>query len=266
MYLIGQFSIMTKISKKTLRYYDEINLLKPSKVDSENNYRYYDDDSLITAQQIQIYKSCEMPLEKIKEILMMPQEKKDLKDILISQLNFLDNELIEIHKSHSVLQNIIKTLEVQKMGPVKLREQEERKVLSIRERGSHNSIGNIISRLFETATKLNLKVTGPHTIIWFEDKDFNQESLEMEIYIPIDINSDIHSDLLITKKQQQYCEIEHFGTMATLSSSYRQIYSFIEEHSLIITGSFEETYLSKIGFIDPHDLKITIAVPIKKAI
>jgi DNA-binding transcriptional MerR regulator len=266
MYSIGQFSIMTKISAKTLRYYDEINLLKPSKVDGENNYRYYDDDSLVTAQQIQIYKSCEMPLERIKEILIMPQEKNSLKDILISQLNFLDKKLIEIHKSHSVLQNIIKTLEVQKMEQVKLRDHEKRKVLSIRERGTHDSIGNIISRLFETASKLNLKVTGPHTIIWLEDKDFNQESIEMEIYIPIDNCIDIHSDLIITKEHQQYCEIDHCGTMTTLSSAYSQIYSFIQEHKLVIAGPFEETYGSNIKFIDPNDLKINVAVPVQEAI
>ena len=41
MYKIGEFSALTGLSVKTLRYYDEINLLKPSNVDNYTNYRYY---------------------------------------------------------------------------------------------------------------------------------------------------------------------------------------------------------------------------------
>ena len=41
MYRIGEFSTLTGASVKTLRYYDEINLLKPSNADKFTNYRYY---------------------------------------------------------------------------------------------------------------------------------------------------------------------------------------------------------------------------------
>ena len=36
---IGEFSRICKVSTKTLRYYDEIGLIKPSKINPENNYR-----------------------------------------------------------------------------------------------------------------------------------------------------------------------------------------------------------------------------------
>ena len=39
MYSIGQFSLILKVSTRTLRHYDEIGLLKPSFVSKENNYR-----------------------------------------------------------------------------------------------------------------------------------------------------------------------------------------------------------------------------------
>ena len=38
---IGEFSNICQVSKKTLRYYDEIGLLKPSEINPENGYRYY---------------------------------------------------------------------------------------------------------------------------------------------------------------------------------------------------------------------------------
>ena len=46
MYSIGQFSKITGISNKALIWYDSVGLLKPAKVNYENGYRYYDDESL----------------------------------------------------------------------------------------------------------------------------------------------------------------------------------------------------------------------------
>jgi DNA-binding transcriptional MerR regulator len=46
MFKIGDFSRLSQISVKTLRYYDEIGLLKPSKVDQFTGYRLYSADQL----------------------------------------------------------------------------------------------------------------------------------------------------------------------------------------------------------------------------
>lgn len=46
MYKIGLFSKINKVTVKTLRYYDEIGLLKPAFVDDENGYRYYTSSQL----------------------------------------------------------------------------------------------------------------------------------------------------------------------------------------------------------------------------
>ena len=46
MYKIGEFSKMVNVPVKTLRYYDEISLLKPTVVDIYSNYRYYTDEQI----------------------------------------------------------------------------------------------------------------------------------------------------------------------------------------------------------------------------
>jgi hypothetical protein len=45
MYKIREFSELTGLSKETLRYYEQQQLLEPATVDPSNNYRYYDDGS-----------------------------------------------------------------------------------------------------------------------------------------------------------------------------------------------------------------------------
>ena len=68
---ISQVAKLTGVSIRTLQYYDEIGLLKPSKL-TASGYRMYDGDALQTLQQILFFKELGFSLKKIKEILEKP--------------------------------------------------------------------------------------------------------------------------------------------------------------------------------------------------
>ena len=68
MFTVKQLSKMAGITPRTLHYYDEIGLLKPSRV-GDNGYRYYGDEALLRLQQILLYRELDMPLEDIKKIM-----------------------------------------------------------------------------------------------------------------------------------------------------------------------------------------------------
>lgn len=68
MFTVKQLSQIAGVTPRTLHYYDEIGLLKPSKV-GQNGYRYYGEESLLRLQQILLYRELDMPLENIKRIL-----------------------------------------------------------------------------------------------------------------------------------------------------------------------------------------------------
>jgi len=68
MFTAKQLSKMAGITPRTLHYYDEIGLLKPSWV-GENGYRYYGEESLLQLQQILLYRELDMPLERIRKIM-----------------------------------------------------------------------------------------------------------------------------------------------------------------------------------------------------
>lgn len=68
---ISQAAELTGISTRTLQYYDEIGLLKPSEL-TESGYRLYDDDALQKLQQILFFKELGFKLKEIKEILQKP--------------------------------------------------------------------------------------------------------------------------------------------------------------------------------------------------
>ena len=62
---ISQVAKLTGISTRTLQYYDEIGLLKPSDFTS-SDYRLYNDDALQKLQQILFFKELDFKLKEIK--------------------------------------------------------------------------------------------------------------------------------------------------------------------------------------------------------
>ncbi len=68
---ISQVAELTGISPRTLQYYDEIGLLKPSKL-TQSGYRLYDDEALQKLQQILLFKELGFKLKEIREILQTP--------------------------------------------------------------------------------------------------------------------------------------------------------------------------------------------------
>ncbi len=83
---IKELSQMTGISIRTLRYYDEIGLLKPTSL-SEAGYRLYDGKALERLQEILFFKELELPLGEIKAILDNPRY--DRREVLLTQKEML---------------------------------------------------------------------------------------------------------------------------------------------------------------------------------
>ena len=73
---IKEFAELTGVSVRTLHYYDEIGLLKPSEVDAQTGYRFYDENSLERMQEILFYRELDFSLKTIAEILSSPDYDK----------------------------------------------------------------------------------------------------------------------------------------------------------------------------------------------
>lgn len=80
-YTVKQLGDLAGVSARTLRYYDEIDLLKPADV-TEAGYRLYGPDEVDRLQQILFYREMGMGLDQIKQIMNDPHF--DLKEALLS--------------------------------------------------------------------------------------------------------------------------------------------------------------------------------------
>ena len=75
--LIKDFAKACGVSVRTLHYYDEIGLLKPSFVDEWTGYRYYDENSLLRMQEIMFYRELDFSLKNISQIISSPYYDKE---------------------------------------------------------------------------------------------------------------------------------------------------------------------------------------------
>jgi len=67
MFTVKQLSKLAGVTPRALRHYDDIGLLKPSRI-GENGYRYYGEEALLKLQQILFYRELDFPLEEIRKI------------------------------------------------------------------------------------------------------------------------------------------------------------------------------------------------------
>lgn len=121
-YKIGDFSRLTNISIRTLRYYDEIGILKPEYVDPYSGYRYYTDKNLDEVRSITFLKQLSFSLEEIaqykdsltSEVLDYKKnqliEKRNEIDEQIAMINSLNNEIVKPYNN----KNDVKVLSLKK--------------------------------------------------------------------------------------------------------------------------------------------------------
>lgn len=100
MYRIGEFSVLSKTTIKTLRYYEKEKLLIPSYVDNNNGYRFYETAQLLELSKIISLRQIGMTIDNIKEILKGGDIDKIItlrKEELKSEISICEDQLSRIN-------------------------------------------------------------------------------------------------------------------------------------------------------------------------
>ncbi|HJS19262.1 MAG TPA: MerR family transcriptional regulator [Anaerolineales bacterium] len=107
MLTVKQLSKLAGVTPRTLHHYDEIGLLKPSRV-GNNGYRYYGEESLLRLQQILFYRELDIPLEDIKKI--MGRRDFDVLGALQSHKDALRKQVTRLNRLITTVDNTINHL------------------------------------------------------------------------------------------------------------------------------------------------------------
>ena len=102
---VKDVSEISGVSIRTLRYYDEIGLLKPTEL-SNAGYRLYDNKALERLQEIMFFKELEIPLEDIKKIMDSPNYDKE--QALLTQKNLLEQKRNRLNGIIELISDVMK--------------------------------------------------------------------------------------------------------------------------------------------------------------
>ena len=116
-YTVAKLANLSGVSVRTLHWYDEVGLLKPA-YHGVNGYRYYEEDQLLTLQQILFFRELGFELKKIQRILGRGDFDKMV--ALSSHRQVLQKN---IEKTKELIRTIDKTIEHLK-GTKKMKENE----------------------------------------------------------------------------------------------------------------------------------------------
>lgn len=131
-YTVNKLAKLSGVSPRTLRFYDEIGLLKPSFY-GENQYRYYEEEQLLMLQQILFFRELGFPLNDIQQIISSDDFNKiealnTHKSILQSSLERTDTLIKTIDKTieHIKGKLIMRDIEMYDgFDPIKQQEHEQ---------------------------------------------------------------------------------------------------------------------------------------------
>jgi DNA-binding transcriptional MerR regulator len=126
---IGEFSKITGLSVKTLRFYHEQGLLTPAVVDEQTGYRYYDHGRVEKARVITQLRSLEFSLQDVAEILAHCDDEADILQSLEQQRHALE---AKVRKYRTIVSSLEKFIQNEKEARLAMQDstfQVEEKVL-----------------------------------------------------------------------------------------------------------------------------------------
>lgn len=115
---ISEVAVKYNITKRTLRYYEEIGILSSIRKNG-SNYRYYDTNTLNRLEQILLLKSLNFQISEIKEILLS-QDESFIDNILHNKLASLQDEIDTLYAYKRVISSIIKLKDKQGSNSINL--------------------------------------------------------------------------------------------------------------------------------------------------
>ena len=257
MFKIGDFSRLSFISVKTLRFYDEMSLLKPVKVDRFTGYRYYSADQLHQLNRILMLKDLGLSLEEIARLFkeevpiasildIVRVKQSELKDKLQKEserLNRVEEWLEQLNKNGKMPDYEVV---IKKVPPLK--------VASIREVvPTYKDITILFNKICPYLYGMGNKVqfTGPPIALYY-DKEYKDSDVDMEVAIPI--ASDVPEKNGITVRElpgyEQVASTMHKGRYDTIKDAYQAMFKWIEDNGYNIIGPDREIYMT-----DPKEVK-----------
>ena len=270
---IGDFSRITSISIRMLRYYDQNDILKPHVIDEDSGYRYYERDQIFWAGQIRFLRDIGFSTAMIKEILTNYHEPIEVKKYmklrlleLQAEASTIEDNIQNLQKAMNMLdkEDIIMNYEVQiKTIPA---------VFAVTRRGmipTYEKEGLMWSGMCSeiAALQMDLPYTkDQQTRCYFYDEGYKEQDVDIEIAACIEPGSYKDTENLKFKKlvEKKVASITFRGDYAQTGEVTMALAQWFSAHEYEMDGV--QFMIYHVGYMlsqNPEEFVTEICWPIK---
>ena len=248
MFKIGDFSKLSRVSVKTLRYYDEIGLLKPSYVDDFTGYRYYAADQLARLNRILALKDLGFSLEQTERLLddaLSPGQMREILRMKQAEIHQrVEDELGRLARVEARLR-AIEQEGVMPAYDVVVKRIEPLLVAAIRDTiPNFPASGKLFDELFAYVDAQARRSAGPPLAIWHDD-EYRETDIDAEAALPIDrpLSGGGRVAIYDLPEVATMACVVHQGSLDTIGQAYNALLSWIQHNGYRIAGPAREHYL-----------------------
>lgn len=268
---IGDFARLSQVSVVTLRYYDEMDLLKPVKVDAFTGYRFYSADQLPRLNRILALKDLGFSLEQIRLMLSDGLSVEQLRSMLTQQRREVEKRLADEQDRLVRIEARLRQIEqenqmsnydiVLKTVPAML--VASRRVTIPTNDQVPNYLGPAYKEAYDYVHKQGAKDIGPCFALWHSPADV-YENEDAEAVVPIDRPLQGTDHVRIYElPSTQVAAVVHHGDFADFTQGHAALLEWIDANGYQITGPYREIYI-KHDKADLSESTTEIQFPVEK--
>lgn len=228
---IGEFSQLGQVSIRTLRHYDEIDLLHPQLVDPESGYRYYSVKQLEVLAQIVLLRELKFSLKEIKSLIQ--QDPKIFTAALLKKDREIEKEIQRDRFRQQQIHQMIRRMQHKEKYQVTIKKIPTFSVVSLRKKIKsfyHEGLlwEDFIALLSQQ--QINFPREPDQNLTIFHDEEYLEEGVDVEVAI-IAV-AEVQKPL----KVRELPELEHAaiiyveGNYHQLPEAYQAFAKWLEEH------------------------------------
>lgn len=249
---IGDFSRLSRVSIRMLRYYDEVGLLKPDKVDDFTGYRYYSEEQLLVMGKINALKDMGFGVNAIAEI-MKSSNPKEIEQIFQIQKVQLLEEVKDLNHRIRFLDTAITRLrkdEIMKYDCI-IKQMPERYVASVRKViPKYEEEGRLWHILFSETAKLGMTPCGP-AMAKLHDKEYKETDVDVEVQIEVKGHYENTENVtFFTEPEMTVASATFKGSYDQFSDVYASLAAWVSENGYGFAGPMIDVY-----HVSPNDTR-----------
>lgn len=250
MFSIGEFSKITGLTVKTLRFYHEQQLLPPASIDDHSGYRYYSEAQIEKARAIAYLRSMDFPLAEIAALLAGQDETQALQ--AIERQRAVIEE--KIRRYRRVVRSLDQFLKEEQEAETMIRQSsfelqekslEPQLIAGVRMKGKYSDCGQAFARI---GRSFGRRICGKCFLLHYDD-EYREAAADFEACMPILKGQSLDGISVRELPGGRCVSLLHRGPYDQLGRSYAKVFKHVRERGCQVLSPTREIYLKGPGLI-----------------